>query len=187
MSVTLTSKTRIDALISAANSKTGGSAADLTTAVQALCDGFGTGGGNTIQIGQNTPSPNWVNLFYALEHGTASTGEFTLASALPGGENLIFASGLAEISGIIIIDTDRTAPETGGMPEATWFSFALLAQGELIYGVLRNSVSGSSTSSFLSRCTWRIDGGDLYVTPTYANNANYTPFQVEHKYRWVVW
>lgn len=40
MSAALDSKTRIEALIAAANSKTGGGAADLTAAVQALCDGF---------------------------------------------------------------------------------------------------------------------------------------------------
>lgn len=50
MSVTLTSKTRLDALIAAANSKTGGAATDLTIAVQALCDGFGTGGGDGVDL-----------------------------------------------------------------------------------------------------------------------------------------
>ena len=44
MSVSLESKTRIDALTAAANAKTGASAANLTAAVQALMDGYGKGG-----------------------------------------------------------------------------------------------------------------------------------------------
>lgn len=44
MSVELDSVSRINSLISAANSKTGNTDTDLTTAVQTLCDGFGSGG-----------------------------------------------------------------------------------------------------------------------------------------------
>ena len=41
----LESKKRIDSLIAAANAKTGVDAADLTEAVQELCNGYGSGGG----------------------------------------------------------------------------------------------------------------------------------------------
>lgn len=58
MSVELESKTRIDTLIAAANSKTGGVAADLTAAVQALCDGYGGGSSDDFLnlIARNTPA-----------------------------------------------------------------------------------------------------------------------------------
>lgn len=41
---------KIQSLLTAANAKTGGTAADLTEAVQALCDGYGQGGGETPTI-----------------------------------------------------------------------------------------------------------------------------------------
>ncbi len=48
MSIELESKKRVDALITAANSKTGGNASDLTSAVQSLVNGYGGDGGATL-------------------------------------------------------------------------------------------------------------------------------------------
>lgn len=145
------------------------------------------GGGNAVQIGQESPSPNFMNLFYALEQGTATTGTFTLASPLSG-ENLIFSSGLPALNGILLVNTDRTE-YAGTAEEGVFIGFGLLSEGELILGFMLNTSPNPAPTktSFIARGDWRIDGGDLYVTPTYNNHKNYTPFRPGETYRWVAW
>lgn len=153
---------------------------------KAAVEAISGGGGNAIQIGQETPSPNFMNLFYALEHGTAATGTFTLASPLSG-ETLIFSSGLPALNGIMLVNTDRT--EESSNEEGVWFSLGLMSEGALLFGVYRNTVGGSvpTGSGIIVRGDWRIDGGDFYVTPYFNNNSQYSPFRVGENYRWVAW
>jgi hypothetical protein len=152
----------------------------------------GGGGGNAIRIGQNSPI-NILNMFYALENGTAKTGEFTIASYLPNTETLIFSSGLEEIKGYMIIDVDWEWDGTlRSKPEYTTFNFRLFdanmgfclnnttsaAQEDLIHGI-----SGTHVVRGVSRC----DGGDLYVKANFSHNADYTPFMINHRYIWIAW
>ena len=44
-------KSKIEGLIAQANTTTGGTDADLTTAVGTLCEGFGSGGDTTLEDG----------------------------------------------------------------------------------------------------------------------------------------
>lgn len=180
-------KTQLSALLNQANGTTGKADETLTAAIASLADGFGQGEGNAIQIGQDTPSPNWSNLFWALENGTAKTGTFVLASPLPD-ETLIVSSGLETISGIMLIDVDRTEYAETNV-DGVWIGIGLLSEGELMAGfVLSTGINvNASKTSFIVRGTWRFDGGDLYVTPTYANNQSYTPFRPGETYRWVAW
>lgn len=177
-------KAKLQNLIGQANAATGNTNADLTAAVSALIAGFGQGGGNAVQIGQETPSPNFMNLFYALEQGTAATGTFTLASALSE-ETLIFSSGLSALNGILLVNTDRTKPLSGN--EGVWFSLGLLSEGTVVFSVVMNTSNIGSVGDVVPRGTYRIDGGDFYVKPNYAGNKQYAPFRVGENYRWVVW
>lgn len=100
MSVELESKTRIDALISAANSKTGGAAADLTTAVQALCDGFGRGGLEKIFEAE-----------FTLDTTITTSGYTTIATIETGFSESDFEIGeilIVEIQMIEDLETDET-------------------------------------------------------------------------------
>lgn len=148
-----------------------------------------TGGGG-IKIGQETPSPNWSNLFWALENGTAKTGTFLLASPLASGEHLIFSSGLSSINGIMFMNIDRTeASESSatGSLEGIWFNFGFFSDGVLLFSVVRNT-SGTKTGAVLTiRGKYRIDVGDFYVTPDYGGSNQYTPFRPKETYRWVAW
>ena len=144
-----------------------------------------TGGGG-IKIGQETTSPNWSNLLWELENGTAKTGTFLLASPLGSGENLIFSSGLPSINGIMFMDTDRT--EAGGSTsEGGWFSLGLFSDGVLLFSVFRNTSVTLSGPGIVARGKWRIDGGDFYVTPDFGGHSLYTPFRPNETYRWVAW
>lgn len=78
---------KINALITASNTTTGGSATDLTAAISALISGYGGGGG--------------------LPTGWA-TGEFTLAKDT-GGINVEITHGLGKIPNYIFIYTTATA------------------------------------------------------------------------------
>ena len=154
---------------------------------KAAVEAISGGSGNAVQIGQETPTPNFMNLFYALEQGTAATGTFTLASPLSG-ETLIFSSGLPALNGILLVNTDRT--EYAGMNvDGIFFGIGLFSGGELMLSF--NLPTGihidPGKGSFIRRGTWRVNGGELYVTPDYNNNQNYTPFRPGETYRWVAW
>lgn len=137
-----------------------------------------------IQIGSQTPENNILNMFYALENGTAKTGEFSFDTALPSGEHLIFESGLTDIKGLCIIDTGYDGYAKS--EETTAFSLGFFEGGELVIATLLNS-KNTATISFLARCNYRIDNGGLYVTPIFGGNKNYTPFRAGATYRWIAW
>lgn len=177
-------KEKLQSLIGQANATTGNTDADMTAAVSALIAGFGQGAGNAVQIGQETPAPSFINLFYALEQGTAVTGTFTLASALSG-ETLIFSSGLPALNGIMLVNTDRT---TSLGAEGVWISIALLSDGDIAFSSVLNTAYTATAGGIALRVNnYRFDGGDLYLTPTFPGNVQYTPFRVGENYRWVAW
>lgn len=167
---------------------------DAIEAIQAGAGG-GTGSGNAIQIGQNTNTPNFLNLFWALENGTAKTGEFTLAATLPNTETLIFDSGLDEIKGIFYVNADYVYSATGNTPEyGAWGLYMENLNGLAPVHAIGLSTynAGNNTyplrqDQFVARCSYRIDGGKLYVTAQYNHNTNYTPFMSGEKYVWVAW
>ena len=172
---------KLTAIADAARAKTGGTELLTLDEIAAAIGGI-SGGGNAIQIGQETPSPNFINLFYALEHGTAATGTFTLASPLSR-ETLIFSSGLPALNGIMLVNTDRTKSYD---QEGVWFSLGLLSDGALLFGIVQNTV-GTNTNGIIIRGSWRVDGGDFYVKPTFAGNNTYATFRPRETYRWVAW
>lgn len=188
MSVELEIKNRIANLISAANAKTGGAETDLTSAVSALVSGFGQGGG--IKIGENSVTPNFLNLFYALENGTAVTGEFTMATALPSTETLIFDSGLDEIKGIFYIDCDYnyTADTRIGVSTAAWGLYMRNPdETDILLLQSSNTNHAITTGKIANYGTHRIDGGSFYITSQYGGNITYTTFAPGHRYKWVAW
>lgn len=178
-------KAKLQSLIAQSNAATGNTDGDLTAAIAALIAGYGSGGGNAVQIGQESPSPSFMNLFYALEQGTAVTGTFTLASALSG-ETLIFSSGLAALNGIMLVNKDRTTKESN--QEGLWLSIVLLSDGDIAFSFVLNTTYTASSGGIAPRISsYRFDGGDLYVTPTFGGSTQYTPFRVGETYLWVAW
>lgn len=155
------------------------------------------GGGTNVEIGiGDTPIPNILNLFYALEKGTAVTGEFTLSQAIPNTSTLIFSTGLTTVRGLFIADETMATQQTGGTPENTLWaivfnptsntgSYAMTRlTHSMTYGTNQNGVS----RGFLNRVyAWEVTDGKLYVTGQYNRNSNYTPFYPGRTYRWVAW
>lgn len=156
-----------------------------------------TGGGTGIRIGiANTPIPNILNMFYALENGTAKTGEFTLSQAIPNTSTLIFDTGLSTVNGLFIADETMATQQTGATPENTLWaivfnptsntgSYAMTRiTHSMTYGTNQNGVN----RGFLNRVyAWEVTDGKLYVTGQYNRNSNYTPFYPGRTYRWVAW
>lgn len=135
-------------------------------------------------IGKDYPENNISNMFYALENGTAKTGIVNFDRALSS-ETLIFDTDLQTIRGVCIYDEDISSPAEGS--EYTLISIGFFDNGTYKYGITRGSVPTQSSISFLVRCSYRVEGGLLYVTPIFAGNPNYTPFCPGHNYRWIVW
>lgn len=152
-----------------------------------------SGGGINIGI-LSTPIPNLLNMFYALEHGTAVTGEFTLSQTIPNTETLMFSTGLSTVHGLLIVDESQDTLNTGNTPENTFLAmvFNPTSEGGADYALTRLNVrmaygAGNSSNSFLNRCSWSVRNGNLYCTGTYNRHATYTPFAANHTYRWVAW
>lgn len=168
-----------------------------TTLISSLTVNVSGGGGSNIEIGiQNTPIPNILNMFYALEQGTAATGEFTLAQAIPNTETEIFDTGLSTVHGIFIADETQSTLNTGTTPDNTLMAvvFNPTSSGTGDYAVTRGSfymeyaTNGNGVNrGFLNRCTWQVSSGKLYCKADFNRNDNYTPFHSGHTYRWVAW
>lgn len=137
-------------------------------------------------IGKDYPENNITNMFYALENGTAKTGIVNFDRALSS-ETLIFDTDLQTIRGVCIYDEDISAQNEGPTPENTLLAIGFFENGVYKYGVTRMTSNNTVSAVFLTRCTYRIDGGKLYVTPNFAGNTNYTPFYPGHNYRYIVW
>lgn len=102
MSVVLESKTRIDALIAAVNSKTGGSATDLTVAVQALCDGAGESGGYEL-LYETT---------FTLDASITDSTQTTIATITTGLETADNKPSIGDNLLLVVICTNDTDPDT---------------------------------------------------------------------------
>ena len=155
-----------------------------------------SGGGSGIEIGiQNTTIPNILNMFYALEQGTAKTGEFTLSQAIPNSEVEIFDTTLATVHGIFIADESQDTINTANTPENALYAlcFNPTSEGTCDYAYTKltkamdQTNTNSVTGAFLPRATYRVSGGKLYCTGNFNRNDTYTPFHSSHTYRWVAW
>ena len=135
-------------------------------------------------------------MFYALENGTAKTGEFQLASPLTKEvETFILDTELTTIHGLFVADESQDVFVASSSPDNTLFSivFNPTAEGGGDYAATRVTSNMSYASgnaglsrTFLNRCTWRLDNGKLYVTAALSGDT-YSPFRSDHTYRWVAW
>lgn len=155
------------------------------------------GGGNSSQIGSMTYPMSIEAMFYALENGTGATGTIMYETALPNTETLLFDTGLDEVHGLMFLAegfpqvfNESSATQTTGLSIIAYENGTL----KTIVGATRNGKAGIIYGSLsdapiqpLSKGTIRIDGGKVYCTADYNQNANYTPFEPNIKYRWVAW
>lgn len=157
----------------------------FVSAVQAIQ--AGGGGGNADVFGNNTPAPNWGNMFYALTSGSAKTGSFIITT-MTAEEQPIIETGLSKINGLLLYNTQWTG--TAGT-NRTVFAFGFFADdGTQLYAVQyseKQEVSagflGSTSGSF------SISDGTLNVAPlSWAiNNSNFWPFIPAQEYKWLAW
>lgn len=170
-----------------------------TSGTLAFPDGFvvavgaiQAGGGVSLPYeGTETPL-NTQNIFPALTAGIVKTGEFTLAAALPAGENLLFSTGLSVVRGILILceDYDVDNPPAGNnCTISNWMFFTDDEQTKprWSYGSDRANGLYSSSGFSLPRCSTRMESGNIYVTAQYGGNNNYTPFLKGLKFVWLAW
>lgn len=189
----------INALTTYANETTGASDTNLSDAVGTLVSGYGGGGGSG--IGVQTAIPNILNMFYALENGTAVTGQYTPSEALPNTEQMLFSTGLTTIHGIFIADESQSTLNTANTPENTLFGIVFDPVSDNVatsdysgytYAISRMTIRMEHTKEgisgrFLNRGSWRVDNGNFYYTAPYNKNDNYCAFHSNHTYRWVAW
>lgn len=135
-------------------------------------------------------------MFYALENGTAKTGEFFFDSPLGAGENFIFDHGLEELNGIMIVDTEWSKTSQQFTNEFTVLGFYMKNRndgGYLSYAINnrtdknRNDTNIIDVNTFIIRATVNMKGTSVYAIPDFASHSAYTPFAPKHKYIWVAW
>lgn len=139
-------------------------------------------------------SQNILELFYAIEHGTYTTGEFTVSNYFPANvESEIFDTGLGDnVRGIIICDEQNanTASTENLMMNYGYVGPTLNENNEQPFGTATSFLrrrGGADTKFFGNRMSsFRMYQGKLYATPVYQQN-NYTYFQKGHTYRWFAW
>ena len=185
-----------NALVNNLNTKgvTASSSEGFTTLVPKVLDIMGSGGGDV--IGAGSPASNLMtSMLYAITTGTIVSGEFTLETAIPDTETLIFDTNLEKIKGVAFINADWDGTtETG--KERTAFGAALINPDSgstflYSYSYCMNLTSGGSVpdSTFPVRRAKSVivDGGSFYASGTFSGNANYTPFAPGMKYIWIAW
>lgn len=155
--------------------------------------------GNALQIGDNTYPMSLEAMFYALENGTGATGIFTFDTALPNTEVLLMETGLAEIHGLMFLAEGFPSQyNVVNSTQTTGIGIVNFENGELKHSlcVNRNAntckeyLKGVSSGDVIYGVTQgkiRIDAGNVYCTANFNQNANYTPFEPNIKYRWIAW
>lgn len=167
-----------------------------------------SGGGGT-QIGQATPT-NLLNMFYALEQGTATTGTFTLATTISSTDTVLFDTTISNPNGFVIFDTEyyqgvETTTSNFQAYQACIYAKCLVPYNRLneytfgFIGINENGVNanainwGSCTCSNLDGTVvigyayWTLENGVLTVKGQYNKHTTYTPFRAQTVYRWVAW
>lgn len=182
---------KLTAIADAIRGKTGKTEEMTIDQMVTEIDGIQVGGGGS-SFGENTVSPNILNIFHALENGYCVTGEFTLASYLQNGENLVIDTGLKEVHGLFYADTDYSYSTNDTSGEYSIYGLHMVGATRGEKNVVE--ICGLSTPNYgvnmnlITRATaYRIDDGKLYVTPQYGGNANYSPFCKGHRYKWLAW
>lgn len=159
--------------------------------------GGGSDGGDI--VGDNSVPNSVAGMLYAITSGTAKRGSFTFASPLPNGEHLIFATELERINGFFILADKYTEASTG--PSASfvglnlWFADKNVTDGGEIQGSNLHEATNWSVQGnvmfrsvpYFSYATAKIEGGNLYIEPTYGGNGTYTPFGAGLTYYWFAW
>ena len=158
-----------------------------------------------IDIGASSPT-NLMNMFYALEHGTAKTGTFILAKTLPNTDVLLFDTQLNTVNGFAVFDTefyqDLQVPSTTWQMWIAETSFVPYShKNEYMYGCAAiQEKQDAGTSQLGNGFVTNLDGtvnhqyayftltdGKLYARGQYNSHNQYTPLRANAVYRWVAW
>lgn len=162
-------------------------------AVEAMQEG---GGGNvSLPYEGKSYGLGLYNLFDAMSKGNAVCGNFTLASPLPSGSNLIFDTGLSFVRGFVLFDEDEDAgnpvDSCGCVNAIAFFADGVQSNVSSSLGSSWDSgklhAYGGTSWPFTRINSAAIENGALYVTPTFPGNASYTPFRANRKYVWLAW
>lgn len=158
------------------------------------------------QIGIQTPNANPLAMLYALEQGTAKTGEFTLATTLPNTATTIFDAQDTTVKNFVIMAEGEEGINTGTTSPASFLIFMIWLQSSTLrqifimpiscrddntsgYVSIKNNadISIASSSTPLLSAYWDWANGVLSAKGQYNKHASYTPFKANTTYRWVAW
>lgn len=178
---------KLTAIADAIRGKTGKT--EEMTLDQMVVEIAGISGGSGEIIGSSYPAETVEAMLYALTNGSFKHGTFTLATALPNTETLIFSSGLDTINGILIVEEGFPYIRNHGdgkQRTAMLLHFPAISELNtlLLFG---NTIQPQMVTNAITQGTMRVDGGDFYATAKYNANINYTPFSVGTAYTWIAW
>lgn len=182
MSVTINpadfeSKKRLDALISAANTKTNGYAEDITSAMQTLLDGYGAGGGGVASEGVAAKAVNFYDYdgtrLYA--YTLAEARALTELPIPPEHDGLVFDGWNWELSEVNAL----TIPAEIG---ALYNTVDNITRIKIYIDEVADRTFGFKVAGIQSSVVWSVDYGDgntveytggATVSHTYENVGSY--------------
>lgn len=193
------SKSKLDALLTYANGVTGASDVSIGDAIRTLAEGYGGGGGEAFP-----DRPNICRMFNAILNGTCKRGTFRLDGAtLPAADTLIFDSGLDEINGFVLIDSEYTATNsTYNLQFLICEKIFAMNSGHLYFatGVAETTQTNAAnraaycfidaeynTSNTMSYTRLWITDGKLYARAQYDKHNNWTLLRKDTDYIWLAW
>ena len=194
---------KLQALLTAANATTGESNTTLTDAVQTLVDGYGQGGGSSELSNIATVTDSEIVFGYflsAIKNNNIKCGTITYNSAFTNTEQLILETGLTELHGFLFAATDHKLIDGISNAQSNQFvivskfsteepsRYFIFGQGLQNQGKSEvNRTFGTAYASQPENGTIRIDGGNVYFTGRYNQNANYQLVYTNMQYDWIAW
>ena len=163
------------------------------------------GGGGGTDIGVESPVANLLSMIYKLNNGTAKTGTFTLAQAIPNTATQIFDAEDTTVTQFAIFEQGEIELDSANNPVQAfmvlWLQSTDVLRRLIVQDTYRNltqnvqisiippdtDISIETASNYWAYAYWTFEDGVLTVKGQYNRNATYTPFRTNKTYRWVAW
>lgn len=164
--------------------------------------GGGNLGGLANMVDETSVDISYAFMLSAMKNGNTKGGTITWANAFPNTETLMLSTGLTQLNGIILAQTDRgfgSAASNNQTGEfilifCRYYTNGIPANYAILTFSMAHTAStagshvwGTAYTSAPENGTLRLDGGDIYFTGRYNANNSYQIVRAGEPYEWLAW